>query len=224
MEALMNISGKASRLAKHVRTGILLAAISLATAAWAQLAPAQAEAAARALLAPGQPAAVQAQATALDQFVRRQSGPLQPDAVGAYHLRFDRTHQGVPVEGGDIIVHLARDGALDSVTRSLAAPINLPSVTPSVERAVVVQRALERFARRGHHPSPDAQLQISAVPGLDPAPRLVWLVRVRGSRCDQPSWMHYQFDAATGVLIRQYEGQESAVPIVCPDPPDMPRR
>ncbi len=194
-----------------------VAGLAMACAAHsATLAPAQAEAAARALLAPGQPAAVQAHATPQDDFVRRQSGPLQADAAGMYHLRFDRTHQSVPVDGGDIIVHLRPDGSLDGVTTTLNAPLQITSVKPGVERGAVEQKALERFHRSGQGGSVQAELVISAVNGLDTTPKLAWLVKVRGSRCGQPSWMHYLFDAAHGALVREHEAQESLVPIACP--------
>lgn len=150
--------------------------------------------------------------------MRRQSGPLLADAAGSYHLRFDRTHQGVPVEGADIIVHILPDGSLDRVTTTLNAAMQLPSVTPGVDRASVEQKAVERFRRSGQGGSAQSELVISAVAGLDATPRLAWLVKVRGTRCGQPSWMHYLFDAGSGVLVRQHEAQESLVRITCSEP------
>lgn len=202
---------------------IASAAAGLIVAAAAQpapLTPARAEAIARALLSPGQAAAVQAHATSQDVFVLRESGPIQADERGAYHLHFDRLHQSVPVEGGDIIVHIMPDGSLFRVTTMLTAPLQISTVTPGVTRAAVEQKALERFRRSGQGGSAQAELVISAVAGLDATPKLAWLVKVRGTRCRQPSWMHYLFDAASGALIRQHEAQESLVPIVCPEPPE----
>jgi Zn-dependent metalloprotease len=67
-------------------------------------------------------------ASANDQFIARD---VIVDAVGTEHVRFDRTYRGLPVIGGDTVVH-SRGGQFKSLPDAGAA-LNLgtaPSSTP----------------------------------------------------------------------------------------------
>ena len=43
------------------------------------------------------------------------------DADGSNHVRMDRTYRGLPVLGGDLVVHRAADGAWRGASQSLTA-------------------------------------------------------------------------------------------------------
>jgi len=172
---------------------------------------------AQALLQPGQPAARQAQASAHDTFTVRRAEPLKPDQVGQFHIRFDRAYQGVPVAGGDIIVHLMPDGALTNVTTTLSAPVNLATVTPQMQREQALSQALESFRKKGREDSTSAELVVAAWTMIAPAPTLTWRVEVVGSYCQHPSRMQYWFDAMSGRLLHRHDEQESALPMTCAD-------
>jgi zinc metalloprotease ZmpA len=177
--------------------------------------PEWAERTAKALLQPGQAGAVLAKASPLDAFVRRQSGPLQADATGEYHLRFDRSYQGIPVHGGDIIVHLRRDGTVSDVTGAPDKPLSLPTTTPGVERRVALAQALTEFRAQGQVESSHAELVVETWAQIPGAPLLAWRVEINGTRCDHPSQMRYIFDAASGLWLYQFDAQVSAVPFEC---------
>lgn len=205
-----------NRLTTLRRSALAAATLAAMAPAWGQaLDAATAVDVAHALLQPGQAAAQMANASPLDAFVARAEAPAQTDAVGETHTRFDRTHQGIPVHGGDVIVHFGKDGALTRVTQMLTAPLNLPSVTPSVDRAVAMNLAAERFRLEGKVRSSSAELIIETQAEMVGKPALVWLVKVKGTRCQQPSWMHYLIDAFNGKVRAQYEGQHSFAPIEC---------
>lgn len=197
----------------------LLGAIVLGAAAGAPL-PAMAmtsEAAAtraQQLLQPGEPAARQAQASPHDTFVLRRAEPLKPDPAGEFHVRFDRTYQGLPVTGGDIIVHLAADGRLTGVTTTLTQPVALPSTKPTIDREQALRLATERFRREGQVGSSSAELLVDTQ-REPPSASLAWLAQVSGMRCGQTSLMHYLIDARTGALLRRYEGRPSPIPLRC---------
>src|SRR5689334_8433965 len=53
---------------------------------------------------------------------------------GASHVRMDRTYRGLPVLGGDLVAHLGADGAVDSVSQTLRAPVSV-STTPGISAA-----------------------------------------------------------------------------------------
>lgn len=184
------------------------------------LQPAVAAQTAQSLLQPGQAAAFLAKASDLDGFHPRREGAQQRDDSGGVHLRFERTHQGLPVLGGDTVVHLSPDGRLVGVRTMLAKPLNLASITPSVDKAQAQAYVETLFQQEGRLKSTTIELMIVAPSSLLSAkPALVWLAKVRGSRCGQPSWMHYAIDAHSGAVLKKYEGQRSLVKIEC-DKPD----
>lgn len=199
----------------------LLLAFAPAAAHAQSLQPAEAARAAQSLLQPGQAAAVQAKASVFDEFVpRHEAFALQPDEVGEMHIRYDRTYQGLPVMGGDIIVHFERDGRFSHVTTTMQEPINLPGVVPAFDKAQAISKAEATFrqiGQRARQHSVSAELLVVAMPGFVTKPVLTWNVKVKGLRCDQPSSMHYLFDALTGKLYKSYEAQESAAVRECDD-------
>lgn len=202
-------------LPRHPPIALALAALTQIACAQTASGPEAAAAAAQALLEPGQAAAAMAQGSAFDSFTRRQTEPLKPDPLGGYHLRFDRSHRGVPVLGGDIIVHLRPDGSLERVTTTLAEPLALPSVTPQMGRDEALQRSLDAFHTKGRESSSTALLTIAAWPHIAPVPTLAWRVELVGSYCGHPSRMQYWYDAQSGALLDQHDEQESAVPMRC---------
>ncbi|WP_240529684.1 M4 family metallopeptidase [Streptomyces mangrovisoli] len=60
------------------------------------------------------------------------------DPEGARHVRFVRTHEGLPVLGGDLVVHLDRDLAYTGVTRAADH-----TVRPATTRAKLTARQAE---------------------------------------------------------------------------------
>lgn len=52
------------------------------------------------------------------------------DANGTQHVRFERTYQGLPVVGGDFVVHQKADGSLKGSTHAKAHKVAPKSVTP----------------------------------------------------------------------------------------------
>ena len=62
-------------------------------------------------------------------------------------MRFDRSYKGLPVLGGDVIVHSAANGQFKEASVGLEAPLNL-STSPSVtaQRAAALRRAVGQNA------------------------------------------------------------------------------
>ncbi|MFJ8312180.1 MULTISPECIES: M4 family metallopeptidase [unclassified Streptomyces] len=57
------------------------------------------------------------------------------DADGTVHTRYERTYDGLPVLGGDLVVHTAKDGALKGVNRATDAKISVATATTSLKAA-----------------------------------------------------------------------------------------
>ena len=68
------------------------------------------------------------------------------DADGASHVRMTRTVHGLPVIGGDIVVHQSGGGAWQGVSQTLRTPLDL-SVRPTLDKAAAEVRALARLDR-----------------------------------------------------------------------------
>lgn len=178
-----------------------LFALALAASFAAQAAaPTQHPAVARALaLIHADPAL--AQATADDGFAVRD---VIVDADGSEHVRLDRSWRGVPVIGGDLVVHRGADGH-GGVSTTLAHPLHLPTrPTLSADEAIVRAGALFGTGFQG---LPGAHLVVYAHHG---EPRLAWEVRFEGTRADStPTRMRYYVDAASGAILAHWDTVET---------------
>jgi Zn-dependent metalloprotease len=129
------------------------------------------------------------------------------DQDGTEHVRFDRTYRGLPVIGGDFVVHQGADGRLKSASRARAGAVALKSVTPTVSAARTETSALS------HAPGIAAA---EATPELvvwaaDGAPRLAWRTTVRGvGSHGQPDGEVIVTDATTGRVIEEYDAEHQA--------------
>ncbi|MCW2873013.1 M4 family metallopeptidase [Actinacidiphila oryziradicis] len=141
------------------------------------------------------------------------------DKDGTRHLRYDRTYAGLPVLGGDLVVHETKTGATSSVTRATTAKLALKTVRPAVSatdakaQAHTTAQALlkkgvatdEALAAVGKADKP--QLVVWAATGT---PRLAYLTVVEGVQADgTPSKLNVVTDARSGQVIQRYEGIET---------------
>ncbi|MEU6467568.1 M4 family metallopeptidase [Streptomyces sp. NPDC046976] len=134
------------------------------------------------------------------------------DGNGTVHTRYERTYAGLPVLGGDLIVHTSKSGRTEGVTRASKATLKLASLTPRIAAATARKQALSL-----------AQKDRSAKPAVDRAPRkVVWAASgtpvlayetvVGGFQDDgTPNQLHVITDAATGKKLFQYQGIETGV-------------
>lgn len=138
-----------------------------------------------------------ARASADDRFVAR--GAIV-DADGTEHVRFDRTYRGLPVIGGDLVLH-ARNGQLKSLSLSQRSVLGLP-VRPTlaaVDAAVVAGTEFGAdFAGM-----PERTLVVYARTGT---PRLAWRVRLSNERAD----MTYIVDAHAARILDRWSNRETA--------------
>ncbi|MEU9130377.1 M4 family metallopeptidase [Kitasatospora sp. NPDC048540] len=132
---------------------------------------------------------------------------VQVDADGTRHVHFNRTYRGLPVRGGDVVVHSAPNGTLDSASLTQAAPLSL-SVTPSVTDQQAIAKAATLFS--GTRGSSTAVLTVD-VTGA--SPKLVWEVVLNGTGADHsPSHLHVLVDALTGATGESWDGFSAILP------------
>jgi Zn-dependent metalloprotease len=132
------------------------------------------------------------------------------DRDGSTHVRMQRTLDGVPVLGGDLVVHEGPQDAWRGVSQTLAAPLEL-STTPAVSVAGAAAQALAPAqATRsitGMRTSGEPRLVVDATSAT---PRLAWEVLTGGVQADgTPSRLATYVDARTGNVIRREQQIET---------------
>ena len=178
----------------------ILAALSLSAPAQAAR-PDQSPATARALsLIGGHGNSVQ-RADA-DQFVVRD---VIVDKDGSEHVRFDRTYRGLPVIGGDVVVH-SRGGQFKAASLTLKTT-GRPDVTPAISADQAIVEAGTRFGT-GFKGVPTSQLVVYA---RGAKPTLAHEVVFSGFKADQtPTDMHYIVDAKSGRILDKWDTVETS--------------
>ena len=122
------------------------------------------------------------------------------DTDGRSHVRFQRTWRGLPVLGGDLVVHQTPAGSLRGTDRASAAAIGLPSATPTVTAQQAAAAAAGAVSFRVSTSAPEL-----AVYALRGAPRLVWKTAVDGvGTQDQPAGQLVVVDAHTAAVTDQW--------------------
>jgi zinc metalloprotease ZmpA len=134
------------------------------------------------------------------------------DRDGSTHVRMDRTYRGLPVVGGDLVVHTDAGSDLEGVSQTLRRPLDL-GVTPALAAARAESRAVRpsRATASIENLRPAAVDPLLVVDALGPEPRLAWAVQSRGREADgTPSRLTTYVDARTGEVLRRVEGIHTA--------------
>ncbi|MFD3583497.1 M4 family metallopeptidase [Streptomyces sp. NPDC058683] len=130
------------------------------------------------------------------------------DADGTTHTRYERTYAGLPVLGGDLVVH-ANGGRL-TVSKATKAALALPSTTAKISAATAKARALSTAVKAGaEQPKADRapRLVVWAASGK---PALAWESVIGGFQDDgTPNELHVISDAASGKQLFRYQGVET---------------
>ncbi|WFB11560.1 M4 family metallopeptidase [Streptomyces sp. LX-29] len=112
------------------------------------------------------------------------------DADGTLHTRYNRTYEGLPVLGGDLVVHEAKSGKVTGVTKAARATIKLASTKAALAA-----------------PAKDARKVVWAGGG---SPVLAYETVKRGVQKDgTPSELHLITDARSGKKLFSYQAIET---------------
>ncbi|MFD9126700.1 M4 family metallopeptidase [Kitasatospora sp. NPDC059571] len=135
------------------------------------------------------------------------------DADGGRHVRFDRSYAGLPVLGGDLVVHLGPDGSYRGADRAATGDLAVASTTPAVAASAAAAQAERTLAdalpgRTRIRPGARPELVVDA---LHDAPRLAWLTTASGTDyLGNPVARTVLTDARTGARIDAWDGLETA--------------
>ncbi|WP_406725400.1 M4 family metallopeptidase [Streptomyces sp. GD-15H] len=132
------------------------------------------------------------------------------DRDGTVHVRYERTYDGLPVLGGDLVVQGERAGAAESVVKATRT-----SVKPATTKAAVPATKAERQALDA------AKAEDAKSPDVDGAPRkVVWAAGgtptlayetvVGGLQHDgTPQELHVVTDATTGEKLYEWQAVQN---------------
>ncbi|GAA0686649.1 M4 family metallopeptidase [Kitasatospora atroaurantiaca] len=129
------------------------------------------------------------------------------DADGIQHVRFDRTYQGLPVIGGDLVVHQDARGRLKDSSRAKGHSPVVKSTVPSIPAKAGAAHALSAV------PGISAATSVPqlVVWAADGTARLAWQTTVSGlGKQGQPSGKIVVTDATTGEEIEQLDAEHEA--------------
>ncbi len=127
------------------------------------------------------------------------------DDDGTQHVRLARSFRGLPVIGGDLVVHSDRNGNFRDASLSLARSINIARA-PGLSGGRAIKAALDAHAgsTRGAEPA-------QVVYARGDAPALAWDVRVFGEQADgTPSEKHVIVDALSGAVLEAWDDIHTA--------------
>ncbi|CAM5317683.1 Neutral metalloproteinase OS=Streptomyces alboniger OX=132473 GN=CP975_24965 PE=3 SV=1 [Streptomyces alboniger] len=132
------------------------------------------------------------------------------DRDGTVHTRYERTYDGLPVLGGDLVVDTAESGRTEGVTKAVKTRLKGVDMSADVKASAAEKQALGAAKAEG-----------SKKTDADRAPRkVVWMAKgepvlayetvVGGLQHDgTPNELHVITDAATGKKLFQWQGIEN---------------
>ncbi|MGW0879771.1 M4 family metallopeptidase [Streptomyces sp. NPDC002671] len=128
------------------------------------------------------------------------------DRDGTVHTRYERTYAGLPVLGGDLVTHVAKNGDLKGVSKATNARISVPTTTAAVSPTNAKKSALK--AASGTKATTSTSRKVVWADGAKPV--LAYESVVKGVQHDgTPSELHVITDATTGKQLGSYQAIEA---------------
>ncbi|MET8981135.1 M4 family metallopeptidase [Streptomyces sp. NPDC004539] len=133
------------------------------------------------------------------------------DIDGTLHTRYERTYAGLPVLGGDLVVHESAAGVTKGVTKATNTTIKVASLAPAVAPATAEKQAVTLAKAAGSEQTTASEAPRKVIwAGNGSKPTLAYETVVGGLQDDgTPSRLHVITDAATGRQLYQYQGIET---------------
>ncbi|MGP8296882.1 M4 family metallopeptidase [Streptomyces inhibens] len=125
------------------------------------------------------------------------------DRDGKQHVRFIRTHRGLPVLGGDLVVHLTAKSAYESVTRAYRHQVAVATTDPKLSAG----QAEAKAAAVAKGDAGQAELVVDA---RDDQTTLAYQVQVADSRTAEAGGARtVVIDAETGAVLSNVPANDS---------------
>ncbi|GAB2760890.1 M4 family metallopeptidase [Streptomyces bullii] len=132
------------------------------------------------------------------------------DADGTVHTRYERTYAGLPVLGGDLVVHESESGETKGVTRATKADLTVASLKPAITAAKAEKQAVTLAKAAGSEKTEANSTPRKVIWAAGGKPTLAYETVVGGLQEDgTPNELHVVTDAATGEKLYEYQGIET---------------
>ncbi|MEU6659683.1 M4 family metallopeptidase [Streptomyces sp. NPDC046821] len=132
------------------------------------------------------------------------------DRDGTTHTRYERTYDGLPVLGGDLVVDTAKSGKAEGVTRASKAALKGVATTAAVKPATAERQAVKAAAADGSKKTAADRAPRKVVWMAQGKPTLAYETVVGGLQEDgTPNQLHVVTDAASGKKLYEWQGIET---------------
>ncbi|MEV5438002.1 M4 family metallopeptidase [Streptomyces sp. NPDC052682] len=132
------------------------------------------------------------------------------DADGTVHTRYERTYAGLPVLGGDLVVHESKSGETKGVTKATKAALRVASLKPAIAAAKAEKQAVTLARAAGSAKTEANSAPRKVIWAASGKPTLAYETVVGGLQEDgTPNELHVITDAATGKKLYEYQGVET---------------
>ncbi|MCX4622485.1 M4 family metallopeptidase [Streptomyces albogriseolus] len=127
------------------------------------------------------------------------------DVDGTVHTRYERTYDGLPVLGGDLVVHEPAGGAR-TVTKAVKTAVGVASVTPKVTAGKAEAQALAAAEKAGAERTGAESAPRKVIWAAEGTPVLAYETVVGGLQEDStPNELHVITDATTGEKLYEWQ-------------------
>lgn len=145
---------------------------------------------------------------------------MNRDELGLVHTKVQQRYRGIPVFGGEAIVHLDRNGELYDVTNDVAAEVDEARIStePRISADEAIQKAISYEGCEGCGPSKDVapelviyapKSDLQAKESCQTTPKLAYKIQFEQidvrKEGDEPRMPVYFIDAENGEFVSSYD-------------------
>jgi Zn-dependent metalloprotease len=128
------------------------------------------------------------------------------DTDGTTHTRYERTYDGLPVLGGDLVVHEKKNGTTQGVTKAYKRQLKVSDLSPETTAAAAEKQALGRARAEGSKRTKADRAPRKVIWAGSGTPVLAYETVVGGLQHDgTPNELHVITDAQTGKKLHEYQ-------------------
>ncbi|GAA0361215.1 M4 family metallopeptidase [Streptomyces blastmyceticus] len=129
------------------------------------------------------------------------------DANGTSHTRYERTYEGLPVLGGDLVVDATKGGAVKTVAKATKARMAVATTTPGLAASAAEKAAVKAANAQGSKATKADLAPRKVIWAASGTPVLAYETVVGGLQEDgTPNQLHVITDAKTGKKLFEYQG------------------
>ncbi len=129
------------------------------------------------------------------------------DVDGTVHTRYERTYEGLPVLGGDLVVDATKRGAVKTVAKASKARLAVATSAPSFAAATAEKDAVKAAQAQGSKATKADRAPRKVIWAANGTPVLAYETVVGGLQEDgTPNELHVITDAKSGKKLFEFQG------------------